>query len=504
MPLMIFVRDFGIFAVSSGKGEIDLRANDAFIDIKNRANIHLMGIGGAGMSGLALLLSAMGHEVSGCDAEETFYLGRLRQNGVTVAMKHTKEHLDIFSPGLIIHTSAIAQDHPELIEARKRGIRVARRAEILSIIFNDRKGVGVAGTHGKTTTSSMISLIAERAGLKPTVAIGGELSDIGCNAKLGEGEYMVAELDESDGSFELFSPDIAVVTNIDWDHVDHYPAYEGVIEAFERFISGRKPGAPVVICAEDAGTSRLISSGVVPAPVVYGWGLGWNWGAADVRVVGGGGVVFSAYRNGVLLGDVKLKVSGEHNVLNSLAALAAAEAMGVTFEEASEALGAFRGAKRRLQCVGEADGVLIYDDYGHHPREISATLSAIAGAFAGRNMHVIFQPHRYTRTQALYGDFAKVLMSADRLYLLPIYSADEQPIAGVSSFMIADELTSLGRPDAAVCGDFQEASDLVCENVKPGDIVLTLGAGNVEDLGKQVIDSLKRRASLTDAAVVGA
>jgi UDP-N-acetylmuramate--alanine ligase len=258
------------------------------------------------------------------------------------------------------------------------------------------------------------------------------------------------------------------------------------------------------MCAEDAGTSRLISSGGVPKPIAYGWGLEWNWGAADVRAVDGGGVVFAAYRNGVLLGDVRLKVSGEHNVLNSLAALAAAEAMGVPFEAASEALSAFRGAKRRLQRVGEAEGVLIYDDYGHHPREISATVSAIAGAFAGRALHVIFQPHRYTRTQALYGDFARVLMSADRVYLLPIYSADEQPIAGVSSFMIADELIALGRLDAAVCGDFQEASDLVCENVKPGDIVLTLGAGNVEDLGKQIIDSLKKRASLADAAAVGA
>jgi UDP-N-acetylmuramate--alanine ligase len=238
--------------------------------------------------------------------------------------------------------------------------------------------------------------------------------------------------------------------------------------------------------------------------ISYGWGMGWNWGATDVRKIQGGGIVFAANRNGAAMGDVRLKVSGEHNVLNSLAALAVAEVMGVPFGCASESLGVFKGAKRRLQYVGEADGALIYDDYGHHPREIAATLSAIEGAFGERPLHVIFQPHRYTRTQALYRDFAEVLLGAYKVYLLPIYSADEQPIAGVSSFMIADELASSGRSDATVCGDFQEASELVCCNVKPGDMVLTIGAGNVEDLGRQILDSLGRRALLANATAVGA
>jgi len=233
---------------------------ETFIDINKHMNIHLMGIGGAGMSGLALLLHSMGHIVSGCDAENSFYVEKVRREGVDVSMGHHKAHLDLYKPELIIHTSAIAQDHPELIEAHKRGIAVARRAEILSLIFNSRFGVGVAGTHGKTTTSSMISLVAELAGLDPTVAIGGELSDIGCNAKLGKGEYMVAELDESDGSFGFFSPSVTVITNIDWDHVDHYPTYDSVLEAFDRFALGSKPGAHNYRCARLASKRKPVES----------------------------------------------------------------------------------------------------------------------------------------------------------------------------------------------------------------------------------------------------
>jgi UDP-N-acetylmuramate--alanine ligase len=476
---------------------------EAFIDIKKHMNIHLMGIGGAGMSGLALLLHSMGHTVSGCDAENSFYVEKIRREGVEVSMGHHKAHLDLYKPGLIIHTSAIAQDHPELIEARKRGITVARRAEMLSLIFNSRFGVGVAGTHGKTTTSSMISLIAELAGFDPTVAIGGELSDIGCNAKLGKGEYMVAELDESDGSFELFSPAVTIITNIDWDHVDHYPTYDLVVEAFDRYVRGSKTNAPAIVCGEDSGVSRLLASGAVKNAVTYGWGLGWNWGAVGVGHLAGGGVRYEVIRDGRSLGEVRLKVSGEHNVLNSLAAFAASDAMGVPFESALKSLGIFKGAKRRLQFIGDVGNILIYDDYGHHPREIAATMAAVDGAFC-RSTHVVFQPHRYTRTQVLYRDFASVLQNAGRIYILPIYSADETPIPGVSSFLIADELHSLGRLDAAVCADFQEAADQVCEAVQAGDMVLTIGAGSIEYLSRQILKRLQEKVQSEDEAAVGA
>lgn len=481
-------------------------AGTAFIDIENVKHVHLMGVGGAGMSGLALLLKAMDFEVSGCDMVDTFYLQRVRASGVDIMMGHHRKHLDHFAPDLIIHTSAIPQDHPELIEARKRGITVARRAEVLSLLFNARRGIGVAGTHGKTTTSSMISLIAERAGINPTVAIGGELCDIGGNAKLGTGEFMVAELDESDGSFEFFSPDISVVTNVDWDHIDHYPSFEDVLEAFGRFVAGRKEGAPLILCGEDSGAGRFLdhNHGEKGRLISYGWGCGWSWGATDVRHAVGGGVTFTANRDGAEIGKVTLKVSGEHNVLNSLAALAAAHEMGIPFEVAAEALTAFTGAKRRLQFVGEARDIVIYDDYGHHPREIDATLGAIARMFPGRDLHAIFQPHRYTRTEALFKDFAKALSCVKNVYLLPIYSADEQPIAGVSSFLIADELSSTSRDEVAVCGDFAEATTLVCETVKPGDLVLTIGAGSVEKLGRQILRELERSVTLCNASAVGA
>jgi UDP-N-acetylmuramate--alanine ligase len=348
----------------------------------------------------------------------------------------------------------------------------------------------------------MISLIAERAGIATTVAIGGELADIGCNAKLGGGEYMVAELDESDGSFELFSPIVTVVTNIDWDHVDHYPTHESVLDAFARFIEGRKPSTSLIICAEDPGVQKLLSSRDVRDVVTYGWGLGWNWGAMDVQHLNGGGVTYAALRDGKLIGKICLRVSGDHNVLNSLAALAASERMGIPFDIVCSSLGIFRGAKRRLQYVGEACDVLIYDDYGHHPSEIAATMAAIDRSFPGRPLHVVFQPHRYTRTEALYKDFARVLSYASRVYLLPIYSADEPPIAGVSSFLIADELTAIGRGDAAVCGDFTEASELISDCVKQGDMVLTVGAGNIEYLSREILNRLQKKASLTDAAAV--
>jgi UDP-N-acetylmuramate--alanine ligase len=476
---------------------------DAFIDIKKHMNIHLMGIGGAGMSGLALLLNAMGHTVSGCDSENSYYVELVRREGAEICMGHHKTHLDVYSPALIIHTSAIAQDHPELIEARRRGIKVARRAEVLSLIFNSRRGIGVAGTHGKTTTSSMISLIAEREGLDPTVALGGELSDIGCNAKLGDGEYMVAELDESDGSFELFSPEITVITNIDWDHVDHYPTYESVTEAFKRYANGRKPGSPIVVCGEDSGVQDLLKTDLSDV-VTYGWGLDWNWGAVDVRHLEGGGVRYVAMKDGLCVGEVSLRVSGEHNVLNSLAALAASERMGIGFESVRQSLGTFKGAKRRLQYVGDIGDVLIYDDYGHHPREVEATLAAVGRIFPRRPVHIVFQPHRYTRTQALYREFANVLRVAPRIYLLPIYSADETPMPGVSSFLIADELHSLGRPDAVVCGDFQEACEQIRGSVRSGDLVLTIGAGSIECLSRQILEGLGKRVQTQNAAAVGA
>ncbi len=474
------------------------------IDIEASKRIHLMGIGGAGMSGLALLLKDMGLSVTGCDAARTTYIKKLSQRGVEVLMGHDGEHLDRFSPDLLVYTSAIDDSHPEIQRARELGIRIAKRAEVLSAIFNHRRGIGVAGTHGKTTTSSMLALVMERCDMSPTVAIGGELCDIGCNAKLGSGDVMVAELDESDGSFELFSPQVAVVTNVDWDHVDHYASMDQVTDAFVRFVGKIKDGGALVICAEDGGNQRVlngIQSGGDVHVIRYGWGTSWDWGAVNVHPLKGGGIEADVYRRGELRGHISLSVSGEHNVLNALATCAVADLFGVSFESVAKVLKSFRGAKRRLQRVGSADGIDVLDDYGHHPREIKATISAVRGALPGRRILVVFQPHRYTRTQAMYRDFASVLALADRSFILPIYPADEEPIEGVSSDLIAGSFPD-GVGDPVCCDSFEDAVERVRETCVPGDVVLTVGAGSISCLGERILRSIEEGRKLPHEVAV--
>jgi len=471
-------------------------------------NVHLLGIGGSGMSGLAALLSELGFEVSGCDMSHSYYMEKLLARKVECVLGHDPAHLDRYCPDLLIYSSAIPERNEELIEAGRRGIQIARRAEVLSALFNERFGVGIAGTHGKTTTSSMTALILDRAGLKPTVAIGGEVCDIGANARLGAGLPMVAELDESDGSFELFRTNVSVITNVDWDHVDHYRTREEVEKAFNRFLNNRKKDSSIVICGEDPGAARLIeqnrASGCDGSLMTYGWGSGWDWGAVDVKHIPGGGVSFNVLQHGRLKGSITLKVSGEHNVLNALAACAASSCMNVPFETASEALKAFKGAKRRLQYMGSVGEVDLYDDYGHHPREVAATLRAVRSIFPGRRIVTLFQPHRYTRTAALYSDFADALNQSDRLFLLPIYAADENPIPGVSSDLIGQAMIEKGAQHVTMCTDIAEAVERIAREARPDDLVLTLGAGNVNSACEQLMSRLEQQEPIPDAMACSA
>ena len=467
-----------------------MRALSAFVNIEKIKRAHLMGIGGAGMSGLAQLLKEMNIEVSGCDNVNSFYAEKISRQGVPIESGHHSDHLLRYNPDLLIFSSAISQNNPEIQAAYDKGILVAKRAEVLSGIFNVKRGVGVAGTHGKTTTSSMISLMAEIAGCAATVAIGGELSDIGCNAKLGLGEYMIAELDESDGSFELFSPSIAIITNIDWDHIDHYPSLTSVFDAFSRFASFRKEEAPLIVCAEDPGVCHLISAGKLQGVCTYGWGTGWDWGATEIQPIPGGGVTYLLHHQGKLKGEIKLRVSGEHNVLNSLAACAAAHFMGISFHDYQEALSRFTGAKRRLQHLGNFKDVDIYDDYGHHPNEIAATLAALEGIYPHRPKLVIFQPHRYSRTGALYREFASALCGADKIFLLPIYAADETPPPGVSSALISKAAEDMGHVSCQLCESFQDSIQKLYDSINDGDLVLTIGAGDVGTLGKRILEGM--------------
>jgi UDP-N-acetylmuramate--alanine ligase len=470
--------------------------------LKSLHNVHLMGIGGAGMSGLARLLHEMGFAVSGCDVTSTSYVERVLERGIPVSLGHSADHLENYGVELLVYSSAIAPTNLELLTARERGIAVARRAEILSMLFNERQGIGIAGTHGKTTTSSMIGLILETADLSPTLAIGGELCDIGGNAKLGGGACMVAELDESDGSFELFHCQMAVVTNVDWDHVDHYPNLDSVKDAFVRFLGHVKPEGISVLCAEDPGVAAILPHVKGKNILTYGWGKGWNWGATHVHHIQGGGVSFIAHKNGVPMGDIVLGLSGEHNVLNALAACAVADTLGIPFAVTKKALRVFRGAKRRLQYVGSIGDVQIYDDYGHHPNEIAATLRAVRSIFPGHRLIAIFQPHRYTRTAAMFGDFAKVLPLADEVFLLPIYPADEEQTDGVSSVLIADAMECEGHA-CHFCQNMKDVQKQITALVRSGDVILTIGAGNVCLLGPRLLQAL-REGVFENAMVVGA
>ncbi len=463
---------------------------DNFITrLKGIRRIHLMGIGGAGMSGLALLLAELGYEVSGCDMSHTSYVDKVLKEEIAVVLGHGKAHMDKFLPELLVYSSAIPEGNSEIAEARRRGIAVAKRGEVLSWIFDSRFGIGVTGTHGKTTTSSMIGLILEQAGLKPTLAIGGEVCDIGVNAKLGSGPYRVAELDESDGSFERFHPNIAVMTNADWDHVNHYPTFDSVLEAFTRFTSNPKEDGLLVMCGEDAGLGRIMAAGPMPRETVtYGWGMGWTWGAFNVKHRRGGGTTFSISNNGVHIDNLELSVSGDHNILNALAACAVACNLGIPFRVIKKTLKEFRGAKRRLQHLGQRNGMDIYDDYGHHPREISATLGTLRKMFPGRRLVTVFQPHRYTRTLALYRDFASVLSSSDSVFLLPVFQADETPIEGVTSALIDEILNENGVMKSVMCTSLEDAAAELDRHCLPGDVILTIGAGDVSCVGEIFIE----------------
>lgn len=456
-------------------------------ELEGVRKVHLMGIGGAGMSSLARLLHGLGFQVSGCDLEKGHYLEELEALGIPCLTGHSQEHIEHFSPDLLIYSSAVPKDCEELTRAQRGGVRTVRRGEALSWLFNAAKGVGVAGTHGKTTTSSMISLILSRAGLSPTLYVGGEMRDMGTNAVLGEGELFLSELDESDGSFELFHPSLAVVTNVDWDHVDHFASREAVVEAFARFVRGRKPGAPLVVCGEDEGAQAMLQAlGAEPAPILrYGWGRGWDWGARDLRPRPGGGMSCRVLRGAEELGPLELAVSGEHNVLNALAALAAAGALGVPFGEAAPILWEFHGAARRLQVKGERDGVLVIDDYAHHPTEAAATLAALRGIYPGRRLLLVFQPHRYTRTAAFSGPLASVLSGADETLLLPIYGAGEAALP-VSSEDIAKGIAGLGGR-CELCAGEDEALAKALSLAREGDILMTMGAGSVFRVGEKFL-----------------
>ena len=444
--------------------------------------VHLMGIGGAGMSALAKLLQARGITVTGCDLHEPHY----DLTGIACIIGHSESHITDLKPNALILSSAIHQDNPEVIYAQSHGIPIISRAQALSSLFNQSHGIGIAGAHGKTTTSSMTGLIFLKAGKNPTVYIGANVPDIGSNAVSGTGEHFIAELDESDGTFELFHPSTAIITNADWDHVDHYPTRESVIQAFTRYADGRKDGGTLILCAEDDGASQVCelcdkSRGTI---LRYGWGKSHNWGAYDVEASHGGGISCTVSHNGQELGRLELSVSGEHNILNALAAIAVAHTWGIDFMASARILKDFHGSERRMQVKGITDSdILVMDDYAHHPSEIAATLKAVRSIYPNRRLVVVYQPHRFSRTAKFAPEIARALCQADKIYVLPVYSAGEQAIPHSSS----DEVVQYGAGKILPI-TFGTAGEILKSEVKQGDILLTMGAGDVYKLGENFVN----------------
>ncbi|MGH9347766.1 MAG: UDP-N-acetylmuramate--L-alanine ligase, partial [Vicinamibacterales bacterium] len=454
---------------------------------------HFVGIGGIGMSGIAELLANLGYTVTGSDVKRTEITERLMSRfGILVHEGHAASHVG--DADVVVVTSAVKPANPEVVEAHRRKIPVIPRAEMLAELMRLRFSIAVAGAHGKTTTTSMIAVALERAGLDPTAVIGGRLRAFGSNARLGRGEYMVAEADESDRSFLMLWPAIAVITNIDHEHMESYGSFADLQQAFADFANKVPFYGGVVACADDEPLGLVLAK-VTRRVVTYGLeNADADLVGTDVRLgTFGGRCIVHRRRDGHTsrLGELRLPVPGRHNLLNALAAVAVAELVGVEFPKVVSALEEFEGAERRFQRHGEPGGVLVIDDYGHHPTEIAAVLAAAKSAL-GRRLVVAFQPHRYTRTERLMADFGPALRAADAIVLTDIYAASEEPIPGVTVDALAEAIRAgAGRP-VRVVKTLDEVVPAVLELVKPGDAVITLGAGSIASVPKRLVEALEK------------
>jgi UDP-N-acetylmuramate--alanine ligase len=458
------------------------------IGLLNRPRrLHFIGIGGAGMSGIAELCLRLGFKVSGCDLRPSAATARLQRLGGDVSVGHHATHIDAALDAVVI-SSAIKFSNPEVARAREMKIPVIPRAEMLGELLRlARAGVAVAGTHGKTTTTALVGLVMEEAGLDPTVAIGGNLRARGTNVRLGRGDFMVAEADESDASFLLLVPTIAVVTNIDPEHLDHYGTMERVREAFLNFIN-RVPFYGRAVLGIDSVNVRGLLDAVRKPMVTYGAAADADLRAADI-VIDGLSTRFEVIRNGERLGTVSVPTPGRHVAMNSLAAIAVGFELGIDFGTAARALGTFSGISRRFEIKGEAAGRIVLDDYAHHPEEVKTTLAAARAAF-NRRIVAVFQPHRYTRMRDLFDEFVGAFDGADALYLLDIYSAGEEPIAGVSVRRLYEAMRARGHLQVGCLGGLEEASRKLAGLTAAGDLVITLGAGDVYRLGEELLTQL--------------
>ena len=455
--------------------------------LQKKHKIHFVGIGGIGMSGIAEVLLNSGYVVTGSDLQESDATRRLRSLGARVFVGHEEENL-AGNPSVVVISTAVKYSNPEVLEARRRHIPVIPRAEMLAELMRMKYGVAVAGSHGKTTTTSMISAVLSTAGLDPTMVIGGRVHMFGANAKMGQGEFLVAEADESDGSFLLLSPTIAVVTNIDKEHMDFHQSMERLNESFLTFMNKVPFYGFAVLCIDDANVRGLLPK-VRKRFATYGLSAEADFSAQNLRMTAAG-VEFAVLHRGKLLGDLRLHLPGRHSATNALAAVAVAHELEIPFSRTGEALGAFTGIHRRFEVKGEPNGILVIDDYGHHPTEIRATIGAIRDSWK-RPLTVVFQPHRYSRTRDLFDEFLTAFEGADRLVLTEIYPANEDPIAGVTGEALYHAIKRKGHLDVEFVPDKSQIVTLLAEKLNDGEIALTLGAGDIYKVGEGLVEALR-------------
>lgn len=451
------------------------------------AKYHFIGIGGIGMGKLASLLLSKGLSVSGSDVKENKMVLSLRSQGAEVTIGH--DAMNINGAESVVYSSAIKPENPELQAAREKGCRILRRAELLAELIRDYKSITVAGAHGKTTTTSMIAHVLLTAGFDPTVALGGIFQQGTYEESLGKGKYFVAELDESDGSFLLFSPDVSVVTNIDFEHVDYYGSWEKILEAYRTFIERTSDNGLVIACGDDTRLREIASQSSAQV-VFYGFDEDNGLYARDVDVEDGE-THFTCFKDGQELGRVALKVFGQHNVLNALACISASLHTGIVFSDIVKALASYKGVHRRFELKGKWADTELYDDYAHHPTEIRSTLEAARQLHAKRII-AVFQPHRYTRTKFLWEEFKSAFADADKVFVTDVYAASEECLSGIDMQALCDGIAA----QSGCCVSYLKKEDLSEEAAlaaQPGDLIITLGAGDITKVSDQIASRLEEK-----------
>jgi UDP-N-acetylmuramate--alanine ligase len=446
-----------------------------------------VGIGGIGMSGIAEVLLNLGYAVSGSDLKESEITRRLAGLGGRIHRGHAASNLG--DADVVVISSAVRRDNPEVVEARARQVPVIPRAEMLAELMRLKHGVAIAGSHGKTTTTSMAAHLLAHAGLDPTAVVGGKVNTFGSNAKLGKGDYMVVEADESDGSFLRLTPTLAVVTNIDPEHLDYWRTEEALRRGFVDFLNRVPFYGLCILCIDHPGVQSLLPD-LERRAVTYGESPQADYRAERIEVAGPA-VSFEAVRRGASLGRFRVSMVGRHNALNALATVALGDELGIPVETTREALAAFKGVQRRFTVRGEVGGVTVVDDYGHHPAEVRATLRGARDAF-GRRVVCLFQPHRYTRTRDLLDEFATAFNDADVLLLTEIYAASEDPIPGVTGQALAEAVRARGHRDVTFVPERARLAEAARSRVRKGDLVLTLGAGDITNAGPELLALLER------------